>query len=75
MIADAAAHRPSWNGMLSRPPGGLWGAINKMTKRLAAHRINRRAEAELMALSDRTLNDIGLPRGTTKSMLMERQLR
>ena len=50
----------------------LFEAVKMMITALVANRALRKAEAELMALDDRMLKDIGLDRSEIGSVLMQR---
>lgn len=63
---------PFWSNL---SPTRFYATLaNSLRKKVAAFRANRafrRAEAELMALDDRMLKDIGLYRGEIASVLIE----
>jgi uncharacterized protein YjiS (DUF1127 family) len=69
-----AGPEPTWVGELrARWPGCRQVSIvRKAIGALVAYRAFRRAEAKLMALDTRMLNDIGLDRSEIGSVLMDR---
>ena len=71
-LNDKAIVDPSWSNLSLT--GFFVSLANSLRKKITAFRANRafrRAEAELMALDDRMLRDIGLYRGEIASVLIE----
>jgi uncharacterized protein YjiS (DUF1127 family) len=72
-VTDKSGLNPTWAGeLLTRSPGrSLFNDFRKAIAGCVAYRALRRAEAELMALDNRTLKDIGLDRSEIRSVLMD----
>jgi uncharacterized protein YjiS (DUF1127 family) len=72
-VTDKSGLEPTWTGeLLARSPGrSLFNDFREAIAGCVAYRALRRAEAELMALDNRTLKDIGLDRSEIRSVLMD----